>query len=202
MTPEEQALRDDADSASLEELEAAEAILERPKRKASDFWRTPREPVDRAPFSKAAFSYLHGIFGFEVDAAAEKADACLPVWFGPDSPVELFDSLNATPEEWLKHGSRFFLNPPLSQKAGPLEKWMAKAFSVAEAGPALVVALVPATPSTRWFQTYGTKAARFFSGSRVKYVPPPDLDTQAPGARHDSMVLVFAGNLSRYGVWL
>lgn len=177
-------------------------MVDERKRKASNFWETPRGDTSRETFSKAAFSYLNEVFDFHVDAAADRTNTRLPLWFGPDSPVELFDSLEASSTQWLEHGRRFFLNPPLGKEFGPVAKWVEKAELVAAAGNALVVCVLPATPSTQWFRRHATNGARFFPTSRVKFVPPPDLDTKAEGARHDSFVLVFAGRLSQYGVWL
>lgn len=171
------------------------------KRKPSDHWMTPTGTVNRS-FSISAFTKLNSVFDFQVDAAADPSNHLCDVWFGPGSPVELFDSLKAEAEEWLEHGSRFFLNPPLSQPAGPLLRWMRKADDVAKAGPALVVAVVPATPSTVWFQERAVHGPRFFPRARIRFIPPTDLKTDNPGARHDSMVILFVGDLYRDGVWL
>ena len=170
-------------------------------RKPSDHWMTPTGTANQG-FSVSAFTKLNSIFNFQVDAAADSSNHLCDAWFGQGSPVELFDSLKAEADEWLEHGSRFFLNPPLSQSAGPLLRWIRKANEVADAGPALVVAVVPATPSTAWFQDFAVHCPRFFSRARIRYVPPSDLETENPGARHDSMILLFVGDLYREGVWL
>lgn len=195
-------LRDERADLTTEEEMSEMTSGSTKERRASDFWETPRGNPVTVSFSKAAFSHLHEIFDFDVDAAAERANARIPVWFGPGSPVDLFDSLRATPAEWLEHGRRFFLNPPLSKPAGPVSKWVEKAELVAATGNALVVCCLPATPATQWFGRHAVHGPRFFPTARIKFVPPPDLKTKNEGARHDSFVLVFAGRLWQYGVWL
>jgi phage N-6-adenine-methyltransferase len=97
----------------------------------NDEQATPQEVVD----------LLAAEFGpFDLDPAASIGNAKAPVYFTRDD-----DGLS---EPWK---GRIWLNPPYSR--GSLRKWLAKARAEVGAGNAeLVVCLVPADRSTRWWR--------------------------------------------------
>lgn len=75
----------------------------------SDLWGTPRD----------LFQKIHDAWRFEIDLAANAVNHLLPKWFGPDSPLSIYDALQA---KWHAHAKRGWLNPPYSMCAEFTEK--------------------------------------------------------------------------------
>lgn len=127
--------------------------------------------VSRALFSSRAedwetpqwlFDALHREFGFTLDAAANERNHKCPVWYGPGSPVGVYDAL-----VWHWSGA-CWLNPPYGSRIG---LWVAKAYEEAASGNATVVCLLPARTDTRWWHRYVMQAneVRLLEG-RLRFV--------------------------------
>ena len=144
-----------------------------------DTWSTPQWLVDR----------LDDRWGFGLDAAATKDTAIRPSsgnarldYLGPDhGDPDRRDALG--PLVWASvdwpEGYPVFLNPPFSQTGGGLTAWVNACIAQATAGP--VVAILPDTPSCRWFRRAWESAyeVTLFDG-RVAFVPPPGVKTSSP----------------------
>ena len=108
-----------------------------------DDWRTP----------KALFEALDTQFMFNYDPFASHDNALCPEYStfsrGTFSHGERLSSSDGLKESW--QGRRVFMNPPYSRETlGPA---MEKA-SEERNNAAIIVALIPFDPSTRWFQNY------------------------------------------------
>jgi phage N-6-adenine-methyltransferase len=99
--------------------------------KASDEWTTPQ----------AFWLTLHEEFDFEIDAAASRDNAKLPVYF--DAHI---DGLVA---HWHDCASRAWLNPPYSKCA----EFVAKADMERQHGVTTVM-LIPSRTDTRWWHAH------------------------------------------------
>lgn len=134
-----------------------------------DNWRTPPELFDR----------LSTIFSFTLDPAADHKNHLTKYYYC--DPVSFDDLVQVGAEGWESAGNclgadglagswvghRVFLNPPYSR--GQLAKWLAKASTA----NAFVCCLIPVDPSTKWWQTYVTKAKCIeYLPQRVKYIDP------------------------------
>lgn len=146
-----------------------------------DEWQTPQW----------LFDLLNREFHFQVDAAATKENAKLPIYF------EDLDAVPTTDFSWYWKGAweRFFLNPPYS--AGNIDKFMAKALEESQKG-AIVVCLVPVS-GDKWWIDYALKAQeiRYIRG-RVKFVGFNEDGNQVNGSpMFSSCVVIFNRDLSR-----
>lgn len=90
-----------------------------------DDWETPIK----------LFEFLHGLFQFEIDAAASKENALLPRYWTEED--------NALEQDWS--GKRIFCNPPYSLSAQFADK-----FFDAETGTGVM--LLPVRSDRLWFQ--------------------------------------------------
>lgn len=120
----------------------------------NDEWETPN----------SVFDPLHAEFAFTIDAAASDENHKLERYW---TVAE-----NGLDKPW--YAERVWLNPPYSR--GQLDLWLAKIDEEVN-GPEpaeLVVALLPADTSTRYFHRYVIKAdeVRFLEG-RVRFVGAP-----------------------------
>lgn len=120
--------------------------------KASDHWRTPRD----------LFLALHAEFGFQVDLAADATNRLLARWLGPGGLAP--DALRA---DWTDYGRRGWLNPPYSTEL--IARFCGKALTEAGRG-FTTVALLPYTPSTRWWACTHDAAEIRELPARVKYL--------------------------------
>ncbi len=136
----------------------------------SDAWRTPR----------LVFDHYDAIYGFELDAASRGADALCQKWMGPDHPgIDMRDALAWRREEGCPINGPIWLNPPYSQAGGGLTNWMLLAADWGQFVP--VVALVPATPSTSWFEEAMRNAYQIdLFKSRVAFNTPAGKPSKSP----------------------
>lgn len=101
------------------------------------------------------FERYNGIYHFEIDAAANSINHKLDKWFGPDSPLGVYDALNVN---WRDYGSSFWLNPPYGR--GLMEPFIAKAINTWQDSftepykPIHIVMLLPVDTSTKWWHKY------------------------------------------------
>lgn len=132
-------------------------------------WETPQKFFDE----------LHQEFSFNIDLAANASNHKTPLWFGPDSPLGISNSLHTS---W--HGYRGWLNPPYGRLELP--KWIEKAYEDSRHPGTLIVMLVPARTDTIAWHEYVIKAqdVRFVRG-RLKFVGAKH------GAPFPSAVIVF-----------
>lgn len=110
-------------------------------------YRTPR------PF----FEWVHSVYGFTLDAAADAENALLPRFYS-----EADDTLKQTPV-----GERIWINPPF-KRIKAFIKW---AIERARAGN-LVVMLLPSSLETEWFRCYATQGEVAVLWPRLPYIHP------------------------------
>ena len=147
-------------------------------------WQTPPELFER----------LHRRFKFDYDAFASDENALCPMYSTPDftmracgCPVNDDDGLAF---DWKNR--RVFMNPPYSR--GFIEKAVEKAASERH-NAAIIVALVPASTDTHWFQQYVLPFAHIdWLPKRVRFIDP---ETGEPGASPPggSVIAVFKTDL-------
>jgi site-specific DNA-methyltransferase (adenine-specific) len=97
----------------------------------SDEWETP----------SGLFRYWNRIFNFKLDAAASDENALCPEYFTKED-----DALSVS---WNGFGA-VWVNPPYSQKAGPLLKWCEKAYQSSYEGSLVVMLLKCDTSTATW----------------------------------------------------
>lgn len=109
------------------------------------------KPSDERDTPQELFDALNSEFGFTLDAAASAENAKCERYF------TIAD--NAVRQSWAKES--VWMNPPYSQ----LPPWIDKAIASAHEG-ATVVALLPVTSGSRWFDTCMLHAdeVRFIEG--------------------------------------
>ena len=88
----------------------------------------------------------HDLLHFRLDAAASKSNAIVNPWLTKE-----MDALKVAWREYVPAGAAVWVNPPYSQKAGPLAKWIRKFWDESLNNGLVVVALLPADTSTIWF---------------------------------------------------
>ena len=125
----------------------------------------------------------HNVLNFKIDAActeSNKIDESMIGWTKKD------DSLSMPDGEWAKacidNGGAIWLNPPYSRAAGPLIRWVEKAYKEAKMG-ATVCMCLPADTSTNWFSMLWDRNAGiwkphvrgYFVEYRVKFIHPRTL---------------------------
>lgn len=96
--------------------------------KESDRYETPFEN----------FSYWNLLFRFDLDVCAQPHTAKTEKFFSYED--------NALIQDWSKHGTRAWMNPPYSDP----KPWIDKALGEQFRG-VLTVALLPADTSTQWY---------------------------------------------------
>ena len=142
----------------------------------SDEQETPQELFDK----------LNEEFGpFDLDACATSLNAKTRRFLTSDTNAMLL-------EEW--QGSRIWINPPYSKRSAKtnsygIQAWVAKAMQQAYTYNKLVVMLLPADTSTKWFHDLVVPHAteyRFLRG-RAKF------NGVKNGAKFGSLVAVFDG---------
>ena len=127
----------------------------------TDDWATPWE----------LFDALNREFGFTLDPCSSHANAKCGKHFtvAEDGLVQ----------DWSR--DVVFMNPPYGRE---IARWMAKAFSSAQAG-ATVVCLVPARTDTRWWHSFAIHGKVRFLRGRVRF------GGAKSGAPFPSAVVVF-----------
>ncbi len=138
--------------------------------KSRDDWETPDALID-------ALRREFGAFG--LDPCANKDNKKADDWYGPGSP--LFEDGLAVP--WF--GRSAYVNPPYSR--GVIARWVEKCYlEVACGRMEVVVALLPASTSARWWHQYVLQATevRLLLG-RVRYKDAP------ASATWDSVIVVW-----------
>ncbi len=154
---------------------------------ATDLYRTP----------DTLFEELDREFNFVFDAAARREDAHCVHYLGPDKDEPSLRDALAFPH-WAAPFAvgPVFVNPPYSKNGGGLGEWIERCVATGE--HEIVVALVPCTPSTAWFQKafYSATELRLFS-RRVNCDKPDGTPTDS--ARGDLCLFVWrpGGNLPR-----
>ncbi|HDR1123383.1 DNA N-6-adenine-methyltransferase [Pasteurella multocida] len=149
-----------------------------------DHYRTP----------KYVFNWLEYRFAwFHVDGCATKQDSLAPNWIGKGSDIcedfladELFNRLLC---EVIEQGEplRIFVNPPYSN---PLP-FVQRAAELMKKGH-LVVMLLPADKSTKWYQVIQDNATEVIDivGGRINFLHPITGE-EVKGNNKGSMVAVF-----------
>ncbi len=135
-------------------------------------WQTPPELFER----------LHRRFKFDYDAFASHENALLPLYstvkgtfYGPLAvPALPFTDCHGLQLDWA--GRRVFMNPPYSR--GFIEQAVQKAAGERFTAE-IIVALLPASTDTRWFQQYVLPFAHIdWLPKRVRFIDP---ETGEPG---------------------
>ena len=108
--------------------------------KTSLVWETPPD----------FYAWRDGIWGFDVDAAANAENALRPLWFGPGGVRE--DAFDLNPV-WRDYGDRFWCNPPY----GDLLNWCSLFYM--QGKHVFIEALLPANTGSRWFKFCAETAA-------------------------------------------
>lgn len=190
--------------------QAAKAAQKEAEAKLRDTWGTPQKLFDQLNAEvlqrKTAIAQARGLqpptVGFTLDVCAEKWNAKCPTWFGPDSPVGIFDALT----QGSIAGHDWFGNFPFSQ----LEKWLpwvtrwyGPEARAANCLPGIGVGIMPATRTEQaewqqfiepyrdkpyvWQQTGFALETRFITTQtekspfgRTKFVPPPGIKPSSP----------------------
>jgi len=132
-------------------------------------WGTPDE----------LFSFLDGIYGFDVDAAANDSNHKCSTWFGPGAAGDIFPIDALDPNlDWAFFGKTFFLNWPYGRKDNPV--WAEMAYRMAMKHNVTIVGLCFARFETEWWEDWVDGKARevLLLRPRVKFV----------GAKHTAQV--------------
>jgi site-specific DNA-methyltransferase (adenine-specific) len=135
---------------------------------SGDQWATPQW----------LFDYYNKKHQFNLDAAATKENTkCLNFFTKEDN------SLNQTWENQI-----VWCNPPYSRVGGPLTAWVAKAVKDTRMPyRSLIVMLIPADTSTKYFKMCWEYANKIDFWHRIKFVGAPC------SAKFGSMVVTFEG---------
>lgn len=153
--------------------------------KASDCWRTP----------DYLFEALDLEFGFHLDAAAREADTHCVSYLGPDHWVPEFRDALAM-YNWASAATGpVFVNPPYSPDGGKLINWVERC--VITSADVVVVALLPCTPSTEWFQYAWDTANELRLFSRRVNCDTPD-GKPSKSARGDLCIFVWRPGYAGY----
>jgi len=157
--------------------------MSNPGTKSRDDWETPDPLIDA----------LRREFGdFDLDPCATPENRKADHFFGPGS--RLFEDGLAAP--WF--GRSAYVNPPYGR--GVIEKWVEKCYTEVACGRVgVVVALLPASTSARWWHQWVMQATeiRLLKG-RLRYKGAP------AAATWDSVIVVWRkGQLGRplWGGW-
>lgn len=149
-----------------------------------DSYRTP----------KYSFNWLeYRFYRFHIDGCSNGKDSLCPQWIGKGSDIcedflsdELFDRLLY---EVIEHAEplRIFVNPPYSN---PLP-FVERAAALMKQGY-LVVMLLPADKSTKWYQVIQDNATEVIDivGGRINFIHPITGE-EVKGNNKGSMVAVF-----------
>lgn len=121
-------------------------------------------------------------FHVELDAAASKENTLVDITGGSKPRAGFITQrLDALAFSWktlkLTYGAAIWCNPPYSQKAGPLKRWVDKFEVESREHGYRVIALLPADTSTKWFADClaldkDRKAILHYLPRRVRHVDP------------------------------
>ena len=144
-----------------------------------DDWETPDD----------LFDIYNTLYHFVLDAAANGVNHKCPMWYGPDSPIQVYDALEADWGPHLEKGN-IWLNPPYSRSLQ--SKFIEKVVREVHPSPHVhlthnVVALLPSRTDTRLFHEWVKPWAlhiEFLKG-RIKFVGGKSV------APFPSMIVVF-----------
>ncbi len=149
-----------------------------------DSYRTP----------KYVFKWLESRFAwFHIDGCATEANALRPKWIGKGSEIcedflseKLFEKLVDETAEACE-ALRIFVNPPYSN---PLP-FIKRASKLKKSGH-LVVMLLPADKSTRWYKVIQENASEVIDivGGRINFLHP-ETGEEVKGNNKGSIVAVF-----------
>jgi phage N-6-adenine-methyltransferase len=146
-------------------------------------WRTP----------KPLFHFLHHIYHFEVDAAADGDNHLLPFWYGPGGMDE--DAL--TVESWA---SPAWCNPPYGKG---IDRWLEKFVEQSSQHSNTIVALLPARTETLWWaKGIVPYADIIFLTGRVPFVGPHKGKKSQPD--HPSAICIYSplsGGSTKWWDW-
>lgn len=118
----------------------------------------------------------------EFDAAATEENALVERFFTAKD-----DALNTT---WP--ALKTFCNPPYSQRAGPIGRWLYMGYEGYMLGAPNVSFLLPANTSSEWYRKYIAKGYPI-KLPRIKFEYP--LGTVDPRPRHHPMLLTFCDTM-------
>ncbi len=113
---------------------------------SKDLWETPNN----------IFSILNETFHFTLDPCATKETAKCSWYFTP--------AQNGLKQKWC--GAVVFCNPPYSR--GNVDLWVKKCFN--NRNCAIIVALLPVSTSSDWFQKYCIGQTIYFIDKRVRFI--------------------------------
>lgn len=139
---------------------------------SNDEWRTPKWVWE--PFAP-----------FDLDVAATAENTLAPKFITRE--------MNALDMDWrdvAPVGSHVWCNPPYSQKAGPLSKWV-DTFFFWHSNGFRITALLPSDTSTRWFQEIWDTLTDF--------QPKLELHFLTPRVRHLDSVTGKPGGSPKFG---
>jgi len=89
------------------------------------------------------FDYLHTIFNFDIDLAADENNKKCEKYFSKDD--------DALKQSWKGIG---WLNPPYGERGYKLKDWVKKSFHESQKSGCVVVMLIPARTNTAWWHDY------------------------------------------------
>lgn len=140
-----------------------------------DTYRTPRY----------VFNWLNKRFEFHIDGCANAKNALLDAYVGKDSAWG--EDFLDTKTSYLYDNMRFFVNPPYSN---PLP--FVKAATELMLKGHLVVMLLPADKSTKWYKVIQDNATEVIDiiGGRISFLHP-ETGEEVKGNNKGSMVAVF-----------
>ncbi len=162
-------------------------------------WRTPPE----------LFDAITRRYQLNYDACASHASTLLPYYSTPegtflsgDAGIEQRSDDDGLTLSWA--GLRVFMNPPYARRQ--IEAWVWKAYEERDRAD-IIVALLPAAPETRWFQTYVLPHCHIdWLPRRVRFIHPDEpcredcpheLGAPAPSPTTGHVVAVFRSDLMR-----
>jgi phage N-6-adenine-methyltransferase len=158
-------------------------------------WRTP----------DSVFILLDREFSFNLDGAAHAHNAKCSRWLGRDGKPHrgcLGDAFDYRPS--TEPQDVIFVNPPYSgAKHGeaPLLDWC-RLFVKWRIQGAVVVALLPASTSERWFEFAAKHADQVrLSTPRVKFIPPPGVVSSSNAGGNAVFVFDGVARSQRIVVW-
>lgn len=111
-----------------------------------DLWGTPMHIYD----------HLNGMFHFTLDPCATKETAKCKHFFSPKE--------NGLIQSW--NGAIVFCNPPYSR--GSIDLWVKKCFN--NRVNQTIVALLPVSTSSDWFQKYCISQTKYWVDKRIKFI--------------------------------
>jgi phage N-6-adenine-methyltransferase len=156
---------------------------------------TKETPGDEWMTPEWVWKPWHDRLFFKLDAAANENNKIVDNYISKNTDALVVDWSTCG----VRRGDAVWCNPPYSQLAGPLDKWVAKFFQEARLNGLTIVSLLLADISTRWFDRVydrGQNAWRVgcqgtFLGQRVKHQDP--ITRKSMGSpKFGSMIVIFS----------